>query len=204
MKRIVVLTFYVIASASVRGSIVAPTSYTFDQPTSTGSWGYHDPNFTKLTDGVYGTAPWSQNQGVEWDGWLDKPVVNIDFSFNGVKNFNKISVGTVQDGLWDVAMPNVTVYSSLNGGVTWTLVSTVPIPPSSANDNQYRTVVFNNLNVSGNAMRIALGENGPWTFTDEITFESAVVPEPTTCIAGALLLLPFGLQGIHKLRNRKQ
>ena len=30
------------------------------------------------------------------------------------------------------------------------------------------------------------------------------VPEPSTFIAGALLLLPFGLQGIRHLRNRKQ
>jgi hypothetical protein len=31
----------------------------------------------------------------------------------------------------------------------------------------------------------------------------AVVPEPTTMIAGALLLLPFGVQGIRRLRNRR-
>jgi hypothetical protein len=30
------------------------------------------------------------------------------------------------------------------------------------------------------------------------------VPEPTTMCAGALLLLPFGLQGIRAVRNRKQ
>lgn len=32
----------------------------------------------------------------------------------------------------------------------------------------------------------------------------SAVPEPTTMVAGALLLLPFGLQGIRHLRNRKQ
>jgi hypothetical protein len=30
------------------------------------------------------------------------------------------------------------------------------------------------------------------------------VPEPTTMIAGAMLLIPFGLQGIRCLRSRKQ
>ncbi len=30
------------------------------------------------------------------------------------------------------------------------------------------------------------------------------IPEPTTMIAGALLLLPFGLQGVRMLRNRRQ
>jgi hypothetical protein len=32
----------------------------------------------------------------------------------------------------------------------------------------------------------------------------APVPEPTTILAGALLLLPFGVQGIRRLRTRKQ
>ena len=32
----------------------------------------------------------------------------------------------------------------------------------------------------------------------------APVPEPSTNIAGALLLLPFGLQGIRHFRSRKQ
>jgi hypothetical protein len=35
-------------------------------------------------------------------------------------------------------------------------------------------------------------------------FDAAVVPEPSTFIAGALLALPFGLQGARWLRTRKQ
>ena len=154
-------------------SVVTPDSYTFDLPTDTGTWGYHDPNLTKLTDGVYGVAPWWQNMGVEWDGWAYKAAVNIDFSFNGVKNFNTISVGTVQDALWDVVMPNVSVWSSLDNGVSWGIVSSILIPADNANNDSYRTVVFNNLNVSANAMRITLGSNGPWIFTDEIKFETS-------------------------------
>jgi hypothetical protein len=34
--------------------------------------------------------------------------------------------------------------------------------------------------------------------------ETAPVPEPSTCIAGALLLLPFGLQGIRRLTSGKR
>ncbi len=37
-----------------------------------------------------------------------------------------------------------------------------------------------------------------------LTFEIAPVPEPSTYIAGALLLLPFGAQLIHRLRSPKQ
>jgi hypothetical protein len=37
-----------------------------------------------------------------------------------------------------------------------------------------------------------------------VNIQSEPVPEPTTIIAGALLLLPFGLQSIRILRNRRQ
>ena len=39
--------------------------------------------------------------------------------------------------------------------------------------------------------------------TTTYDFELAAVPEPTTMIAGALLLLPFGASAIRKLRNRR-
>jgi hypothetical protein len=47
----------------------------------------------------------------------------------------------------------------------------------------------------------------PWNQPDQdmmARFDVTAVPEPSTYIAGTLLLLPFGLQGIRHLRNRKQ
>ena len=41
-----------------------------------------------------------------------------------------------------------------------------------------------------------VGQNITYVFFSE-------VPEPTTIIAGALLLLPFGVQGVRMMRNRK-
>lgn len=38
---------------------------------------------------------------------------------------------------------------------------------------------------------------------DDFSITAAAVPEPSTFIAGALLALPFGVQGIRYLRNRK-
>lgn len=37
-----------------------------------------------------------------------------------------------------------------------------------------------------------------------IDLPNTAVAEPSTYLAGALLLLPFGLQGIRHLRSRKQ
>ncbi len=39
---------------------------------------------------------------------------------------------------------------------------------------------------------------------DNFTVEATAVPEPSTFIAGALLSLPFGVQGVRYLRNRKR
>jgi hypothetical protein len=36
------------------------------------------------------------------------------------------------------------------------------------------------------------------------SYTTTPVPEPTTMVAGALLLLPFGLSAVRHLRNRKQ
>jgi hypothetical protein len=57
-------------------------------------------------------------------------------------------------------------------------------------------VVVNGAGTSGN----------PTGLRVEMTGNAAVapVPEPSTYIAGALLAIPFGLQGIRCLRNRKQ
>ena len=39
---------------------------------------------------------------------------------------------------------------------------------------------------------------------DDFTINATPIPEPSTFIAGALLALPFGLQGVRYLRNRKR
>ena len=52
---------------------------------------------------------------------------------------------------------------------------------------------------------LSLDSGQTWTPSQQGTILTlAPVPEPSTMIAGALLLLPFGLQGIRKLRNSRQ
>jgi hypothetical protein len=59
-------------------------------------------------------------------------------------------------------------------------------------------VTLNDLQITGTVI--------PGTGIGPVPIIPAVtpVPEPSTCIAGALALLPFGLQGIRFLRTRKQ
>jgi hypothetical protein len=62
---------------------------------------------------------------------------------------------------------------------------------------------FNDLNLTSTETLIIKFGTSFDLAIDNITFTATPVPEPSTYIAGALALLPFGLQGIRALRNRK-
>ena len=182
---------------------IAPVSYTFDQPTSCGSWCYHDPSFSKLTDGVVGNAGWAHNAGAEWAGWVYQPVVNIDFSFEGQKHFTSVAVGSTQDYLGDVALPSFDLWA--REGNQWVLKATINNPASDANNNDpysgaaHPFYTFSNLNFNSDQVRVTARANGPWTFVDEVTFQAAPVPEPETY---AMMLAGLGLLGFIARRRK--
>ena len=183
---------------------VIPLSYTFDQPTSCGTWCYHDPAFTKLTDGVVGLAGWAVNAGQEWDGWLYKPVVNIDFDFGAIIHIGSVKIGTTQDSVGNVAFPSFDLYKKVAGN--WVLEGTVNIPPSSANNISPNStaphgwVTFDNLDIDSQFLRVTAHANSPWLFVDEVQFDGAVVSEPGTY---AILLLGLGLMGLTAGKRKK-
>ncbi|MEW5688329.1 MAG: PEPxxWA-CTERM sorting domain-containing protein [Pseudomonadota bacterium] len=183
---------------------VTPVSYTFDAAADCGSWCYYDtsPTRTRLTDGVLGTAGWAVNQGANWVGWTDS-VINIDFTFDGPSAFRRVSVGSTQDNLSDVVLPDLFVYSSLNG-VDWTLRGARITDPEAANNrdpNSTAPHVFLDVGVDFTApyVRLQVQRNGPFSFIDEVRFDdTAAVPEPG---AWALMIAGFGLAG-SALRRR--
>ena len=170
---------------------VTPLSYQVDQDTDCGTYCYHDTSGRELIDGAYGTAGWGADLGhgnaQEWVGWVDKPVVNIDFSFLGAPTIGEVRVGTTQDSTGDVVLPSVSV-SAWNGS-GWTLVASLVVPESSANDvpDYFSTaphgfLSLSNLHIQSNKVRVTLTQSldGPWSFADEIDFVRAPVPEPGT------------------------
>jgi hypothetical protein len=193
---------------------IVPLTYSFDRYTDCGSWCYHDTNGatgltgTTLTDGIYGAEGWAANAGWEWLGWLNDSPVNIDFNFGSVKHVDTIKVGSTQDTLTDVVLPNVDVYQKV--GSSWSLVSSLVTPENAANNRGvYSTaphgfLTLGNLNIDSQFVRVTLRHsyNGPWTFADEVDFyaSAAPIPEPETY---AMMLAGLGLLGLVARRRKK-
>jgi len=102
------------------------------------------------------------------------------------------------------------VYSSLDGYST--ALGTFPVPDDTL-DRLDQTIIFGTAfaSLSGPvSFRIygysSEGSTGTWRIDNVEVFGSiaAVVPEPSTWVAGALLALPFGVHGVRCLRNRKR
>lgn len=192
-----------------------PSSYTFDAGTDSGSWGYHDPTYSKLTDGQLGYAGWANDFGSKWVGWLDDEI-NIDFTFSGLTAISGVRVGSTQDNLSDVVLPSVKVSQWVSGN--WVLAGSLTVPPSAANNvNEYSTAAHGfldllGLNIYSDMVRVTLTANGPFTFTDEITFDHGEVPanqgnqgnplpEPRTL---ALMTAGLGLMALGRRRQTQQ
>ncbi len=201
-KLLALLAASLLASPAMAQDVV-PQSYTFDTPTACGSWCYHDPNFSKLTDGVIGNAGWAYNQGQEWAGWAYQSTVNIDFHFASPTQISKVAVGSTQDYSWDVVLPSFDLYAKENG--QWVLKGTINNPYSSANDNDPYSAAahpffdFGNLNIHSQDLRLSARANGTWTFIDEVRFSSAV-PEAESW---AMLAAGLGLLGLVARRRQR-
>lgn len=177
-----------------------PVSYTFDQPTSHGSYVYSDPGYTKLTDGTLGYKGWAVNNAVPWVGWTASQV-NVDFTFAGLTSISGLHLGTTQDNPADVVLPSLTVSQWVGG--QWAQVGSLTVPASSANnqnsldDTPHGFLSLSDLGIYSDKVRLTLNNNGPWIFADEVTFDAGTrqqdnpVPAPGTgvlMVAGLLLL----------------
>jgi len=109
---------------------------------------------------------------------------------------------------WDQVVYNGTIF----GGVDNQLFPSTPeLIPNAVMFND-KSFPITGVWGSGNGLAFALWGSGiafngyadqPWFEVHVgVTTLSAAVPEPTTCIAGALLLLPFGVSTLRGLRRK--
>jgi hypothetical protein len=200
---------------------ITPLSYVFDQHTDTGTHVYNDsgaaeigsPPYaggTELTDGVLGYAGWEIGLSEPWVGWTDA-LINIDFTFAAIENFTSVSVGTTQDTLIDVVLPDLKVFSSLNG-VDWIERAALATTPDAANNHgtfdtgPHVFLTLANLNFNAPFVRLQVSNHGPnygtFSFIDEVRFEGgAAVPEPATW--ATMLIGFFGAGSLLRRRTAR-
>lgn len=82
-----------------------------------------------------------------------------------------------------------------SGTSTWRLIDEIALPVAAEGVSNLR-LQWVNADPSGTP--------NPYFRLDDIKLEGVAVPEPSTFVAGALLALPFGVQGVRYLRNRKR
>ena len=179
-------------------SVVVPTSYT----ATVGDFRYIDHTGSQLTDGVIGANDYAANNAYEWVGWIFNDPT-ITFTFDKAVTINTVNIGFNHATFTGIETPSsVTV-----GGTVFSLSRT------AVDDNTRRDLSFNG-SWTGSSLTIDLARrNGfvnpniyPYSlvFVDEVSFDGgSAVPEPSTIIAGALLLVPFGVSAIRNSRKTR-
>ena len=192
-----------LASNAYAGNVTA-ASYTLSLPgdgnAQGGTYNYFDETRRQLIDGKYGNNIWQSDLGngpaYEWVGWANRGSVNVDFNMGGSKHVDSISVGTVQDFLGDVVVPNVSIYSSFDN-LHWAFAGQLLTSASSANNFQHFELTLNGLNITAPFIRVNLSEAYPaWIFTDEVDFNTGHVPDggATVGLLGGAVVLLAGMR----------
>ena len=127
---------------------------------------------------------------------LNSPSGSMSFTFANPVSF----VGAFMNYAPGNGTPIISIYDSANNLIeTANLSILAPISTLGAqNAGAFRGFTIGSASIA----RFEL--SGGFDVADDLTFSFSAVPEPSTCVAGALLLLPFGAQAIRRSRASRQ
>ena len=184
---------------------VGSSSKSYSDTTSTASITATGYNANNTTHNLYEKWSGSLNNsetGLGLDGTADHEIgvgqyIQLDFSSLSKSLYDNlvINIGSVQNGEGYAIYGNT---SAGTPGTQLTLGSGGNTDSYTVSSSDWSTYSF--FSVVGKTAGDVLLMNG-LTLSQRPT---SSVPEPTTVVAGALLLLPFGFSTLRMLRNRKQ
>jgi hypothetical protein len=164
--------------------------------------------YSGFNTSAFSSLYWGADSGFPPVSGVDNNFTTMTFSHYSGNTAVWTGLSSYNPGTGPVPVNTELDISIVAGSVSWISAAGVGLPSSIG------AVIDDSAgaNYSVNLQFLANGQPLN-TFPHELNSSSdfsgafyyaAPVPEPTTMVAGALLLLPFGFQGLRYLRNRKQ
>jgi hypothetical protein len=125
---------------------------------------YPDPNGTKLTDGVFGTALYTD---AAWQGRLTGSLYTFTIDLGSSQTIHAINSDWLQYQSVSIYLPQTVTYLVSSDNVNWTSVGQVNTPAVGSGNlsKQYRVT---DLSVTGRYVQIQVQPpSAAWTFVDE-------------------------------------
>jgi hypothetical protein len=187
-----------LASASgMYGAVfLTPSSYSHTA-NDNGTFSYQDTGGTELTDGLFGSVPFSNQAGADpWEAWLSSvhPSPSLSFNFSSPVNVTSVGIDFARWSGAQIALPNSVVIA----GNTFLLTGNELADVTSG------TLTFNVALNSVSSVPITLNASPGYVFVDEMQFlgsqTATGTPEPGTWTAFALGLGALAVLRRFKLR----
>ncbi len=156
------------ANASTPAGNVYPTDLALNKPYTASlaaSSSYPDPNGTKLTDGVFGSAVYTDPA---WQGRLTGSVYSFTIDLGSVQTIDEITSDWLQYQSVSIYLPQNVTYLVSSDDVNWTSVGSVNTPAVGSGNLSQEYRVTDLANVSGRYVQIQVTPpSDAWTFIDE-------------------------------------
>jgi hypothetical protein len=160
--------------------------------------GTYDPSTTTFiwtTTGQLGTAAWTGQGTIQWAGDAPTGESASGLTIGGV-NYTMLDDLNVTPNVNPIVSSGTVYLVSDNPKVTW---GPIGVFDTQSNNSMTIWTPASNYPISGGIIKYTQSAELEWAGTAYFR----VVAEPTTMIAGALLLLPFGACTLRNLRKRQ-